>query len=59
MPTITNLLAPGCSEERKTKSLGEIDLAYLRALYHSDPDLSLQLQQTAIAHQIESALKGK
>jgi hypothetical protein len=59
MPTITNLLVPGCGEEHKTKGLSEIDLAYLRALYHSDPDLSLQLQQTAIAHQIEGTLKGK
>jgi hypothetical protein len=59
MPTITNLLVPGCSEERKTKALSETDLAYLRALYHSDPELSLQLQQTAIAHQMEDTLKGK
>lgn len=59
MPTITNLLVPGCSEEHKIKNLGEIDLSYLRALYHSDPDLSLQLQQTAIAHQMEDTLKGK
>jgi hypothetical protein len=59
MPSITNLLAPGCRADRVTKSLSEVDLAYLRALYHTDPTLSLQVQQSAIEHEMLAAFKQR
>lgn len=58
MPTITNLLVPGCDDSHKTRGLSEIDLSYLRALYRTNPDLGPQLQQAAIVHQMEEALKS-
>jgi len=59
IPTIMNLLVPACGLDRQTKSLGEIDLAYLGALYHTDPNLAFQYQKIEISHQMEDRLKGK
>ena len=57
-PSITNLLAPGCAADLKIKSLSEIDRAYLDALYRTNPDLSLEVRQIAIARRMEQILTG-
>ncbi len=56
-PTITNLLVPECRADRKPETLSEVDLAYLKALYHIDPTLSGQLQRSAIDHEMVEAFK--
>jgi hypothetical protein len=58
-PSITNLLAPGCAAELKTKAMSEIDHAYLDALYRTDPGLSLEVRQIAIARRMEQILTGE
>jgi hypothetical protein len=59
MPTITNLLVPGCDGSHKTAGLSEVDQSYLRALYNINPDLGPQLQQAAIVRQMADTLKSQ
>jgi hypothetical protein len=56
LPSIVNMLAKNCSQ--KTQSLTENDTAYLHGLYISRPDGNLNLQEDAIAYQMEQTAKG-
>jgi hypothetical protein len=55
MPSITNLLSPGCSTIARTITDG--DLAYLRGLYKMTLTGSLQVQRSEVRYQMEQALK--
>jgi hypothetical protein len=55
LPSITNLLAPGCSKAAKTITDG--DLAYLRGLYRMTLSSNLQGQRSEVRYQMEQALK--
>lgn len=58
IPSITNLLAPGCAGEMKPASLTDIDVNYLRGLYRMTPGLSYVAQRGSIAHRMKQNLGG-
>jgi hypothetical protein len=55
LPSITNLLSPGCSTIARTITEG--DLAYLRGLYKMSPAGSVGGQRAEVRYQMEQALK--
>jgi len=55
LPSITNLLSPGCKSIARTITDG--DLAYLRGLYKMTPAGSLQMQRGEVRYQMEQTLK--
>jgi hypothetical protein len=55
MPTITNLLLPGCRNPVSTITDG--DLAYLRGIYKMSPAGTLQMQRHEILYQMRKDLK--
>lgn len=57
MPSIMNLLAPGC--DRQVNALTFNDIAYLRGLYWTPPSLAAQIQRVEIADQVEQAVAGQ
>ncbi|MBA2589702.1 MAG: hypothetical protein H0U98_13885 [Alphaproteobacteria bacterium] len=54
LPSITNLLAPGCATTARTITDG--DLAYLRGLYKMSPTATLQGQRHEMRFQMEKTL---
>ena len=56
--SITNLLTSGCDASLKQSTLSVNDVAYLKALYKMDPDTMLGIQQSSIAHEMETELGG-
>jgi hypothetical protein len=54
LPSITNLLAPGCATAARTITDG--DLAYLRGLYKMSPTATLQGQRNEMRFQMEKTL---
>jgi hypothetical protein len=54
LPSIANLLAPGCGEPVKGLTPG--DMAYLRGLYRMDASVFLGGQKNAISWEMEQAL---
>jgi hypothetical protein len=56
MPSITNLMAPGCDPELKPKAITDTDLAFLRGVYSMDPGANLEQQQNHIASKIAASL---
>jgi hypothetical protein len=54
LPSIANLLAPGCGEPVKGLTTG--DMAYLRGLYRMDASAFLGGQKSAISWEMEQAL---
>lgn len=54
LPSIVNLLAPGCTQSVKELTPG--DLAYLRGLYRMDAGAFLGGQKSAISWEMEQAL---
>jgi hypothetical protein len=57
LPSITNILSPGCS--MSTRTITDGDLAYLRGLYKMTPDSNLQVQRDEVRYQMEQVLKPK
>jgi hypothetical protein len=55
LPSITNILAPGCS--MSTRTITDGDLAYLRGLYKMTPAGNLQAQRGEVRYQMEQILK--
>lgn len=58
VPTITNLMASGCGAEMKPAALTDVDLDYLRGLYHMSPDGTYIAERGAIADEIKKDLGG-
>jgi hypothetical protein len=54
LPSIVNMLAPGC--DRAVTALSGGDLAYLRGLYRMNPDMYLVVQQNEIADVMKETL---
>jgi hypothetical protein len=54
--TVANLLIPGCDPGNRIKGLTLGDMAYLKALYRSDPGGTLAMQQQEIAAQMKKTL---
>jgi hypothetical protein len=55
LPSITNILAPGCS--MATRTITDGDLAYLRGLYKMSVAGTLQVQRSEVRYQMEQTLK--
>ena len=49
LPSISNLFAPDCALEKKSKTLTETDIAFVRALYRMDPERTPGMQQIDLA----------
>jgi hypothetical protein len=58
IPTITNLMAPGCSGDSKPAGLTDIDAAYLRGLYKMNAGTSFLGQRGSIAFEMKKDLGG-
>lgn len=58
-PSITNLFAADCDPGWKTDSISDIDLAFLRGLYHMDLAGSFQNQRAAITNAMQTALEAQ
>lgn len=54
LPTITNLFATGCPA--RVERLTSVDVAYLKALYATDPRLKLEFQQAELVWKMERSL---
>jgi hypothetical protein len=57
MPSITNLLSPGCG--LTTAKASDSDMAYLQALYATEPRASLIEQRGDIALAMKKRLEGR
>ena len=58
IPSITNLMAPGCGPEMKPAALTDIDVTYLRGLYRMSAGLSFIAQRGSIAFNMKKTLGG-
>jgi hypothetical protein len=58
VPTITNLLAPRCESPMKPAGLTDVDMTYLRGLYHMSPGGSYLLERGSIAYAMKKDLGG-
>lgn len=58
LPSITNLLVPGCQGSNVASSLTSADMAFLRGLYKMTFNGTLRQQRDEIAYQMNTALAG-
>ena len=58
VPTITNFTAPKCDSPMKPAGLTDIDMTYLRGLYHMSPGGSYMLERAHIAFAMKKELGG-
>jgi hypothetical protein len=58
VPTITNFLAPKCESPMKPAGLTDIDMTYLRGLYHMSSGGSYMLERAHIAFAMKKELGG-
>ena len=58
VPTITNLLAPGCADGMKPVALTDIDATYLRGLYKMDAGRDFRGERSSIAYMMKKELGG-
>jgi hypothetical protein len=58
VPTITNFLAPDCRDGMKPAGITDIDMTYLRGLYHMSPGGSYLLERGSIAFAMKKELGG-
>lgn len=59
LPTIFNLLVPGCAGAASMQEMSSGDLGYLRGLYRMTADAPLTRQENEIAYQVKQALQGR
>ena len=59
LPSILDLLAPGCAGASDAAELTDSDIGYLRGVYHMTDGAVLERQQNDIAFQVKRALAGK
>jgi hypothetical protein len=58
VPTITNLMAPGCEAQMKPAAITDVDMTYLRGLYRMDAGSSYIGQRGSIAFEMKKDLGG-
>ena len=59
IPSITNLVSPGCAAELKPTAITDTDMAFLKAVYSMNPGANLVLQQSYITDEIAKSLGVK
>jgi hypothetical protein len=57
LSSITNLMTPNC-DTQTAQALTETDIAYLKAIYRTSPDVIGSIQTSEIARQMETQLSG-
>jgi len=57
--TILNLMNPACPPEQRPAALTQADMAYLRALYSTNPEAGERLQRGNIMQQMTDRLTGE
>ena len=58
LPTITNLMSPGCDDELKAKALTAEDIAYLHGLYKAGAGDKMNLMESDIEGEIAKGQAG-
>ena len=58
VPTINNLLAPGCDQALKPAGITDIDATYLRGLYKMDAGRTYFGERASIAYEMKKNLEG-
>jgi hypothetical protein len=59
LPSIIDLLSSGCGEREKPTSLTDADEAYLKALYSSNREANLNLEQADMRDRMTKTILGK
>jgi hypothetical protein len=59
LPSIMDLLSSGCEDRQKPEALTESDTAYLKALYSSDLEQNLNLEQGELRDRMVTAITGR
>jgi hypothetical protein len=59
LPSIVDLLAEGCTGDRKPNSLTSVDEEFLKALYETDPRRAGLAARTNIARRMAAVLAGR
>jgi hypothetical protein len=59
LPSIVDLLSSGCGERQKPPALTDADTAYLKALYSSDLEANLNLEQGDMRDRMVKVIVGK
>ena len=59
LPSVSNLLTPGCDESLRTTALSDADLAFLRGVYKADGGQYLNLQKGDILREMEKSPAGR
>ena len=59
LPSIIDLLSSGCGERGKPTSLTDADTAYLKALYSSNRETNLNLEQGEMRDRMIKTILGK
>jgi hypothetical protein len=59
LSSIIDLLSPGCGDRQKPEALTDADTAYLKALYSSDLEMNLNVEQSDIRDRMVKAISGR
>jgi hypothetical protein len=59
LPSIIDLLSSGCDERDKPQALTDADTAYLKALYSSDLEMNLNIEQGDMRDRMVAAITGR
>ena len=59
LPSIIDLLSSGCGEREKPQALTDADTAYLKALYSSDLEMNLNIEQGDMRDRMVTAITGR
>ncbi len=59
LPSITDLLSSGCGERDKPQALTAADTAYLKALYSSNLEMNLAIEQVDMRDRMVTSIAGR
>lgn len=59
LPSIIDLLSSGCGEREKPQTLTDADTAYLKALYSSDLEANLNIEEGDMRDRMVTAITGR
>jgi hypothetical protein len=59
LPSIIDLLSSGCGQREKPRALTDADTAYLKALYSSDLEMNLNIEQGDMRDRMVTAITGR
>jgi hypothetical protein len=59
LPSIIDLLSSGCDERDRPQALTDADTAYLKALYSSDLEMNLNIEQVDMRDRMVMSITGR